>query len=340
MSGTRIPASSASVSQARINESGVQGRINTDTQKAVHAAAVDLPSGSGEKTVPARTVFLQTAAALGFPKDGLSVALLAFARFFSFSLNAEQMGGLRREILALGKQSDEKAAMEAKTLAAFIALDKGVALNPEALKQYASFFAPPVFPGDSKEENPRFSDPAFTGPGDKKNPEDLDDLPSADKIKAIAGEQAQKDGLLDYLNVLPGKNGQYWTVYPFNISVRGTVLKVFLRLLKREPSSQREAEYLIADIAGPKRQWRCFLGRNSGKLRADIRVFPEMSAGELEILSKEAELFMGLSSAGNAKGAIGNFGGFEEIIVRNGGEVPSWVENLCDESLLSIDKEV
>ena len=95
-------------------------------------------SPPGGKPVPLESVFKETAANMGFPRDALSVAIITFARFFSVPLNQELMAKLRREILASGRASSpgaaaEKTALEAHALAALIAQDKGIVLSPEAL---------------------------------------------------------------------------------------------------------------------------------------------------------------------------------------------------------------
>ena len=296
------------------------------------APGINTESLSGQ-TVPARDAFMQIAAAMGFPKDALSVALLAFARFFSLSINPQQMSILRRDILTAGKQSspgnaEGRAALEADALSACIALDKGVALSPEVLGRLSGLLTIPVSPDSGFPQKDR---------GEDGKP-DRDELPAAEEIKKIAEEYGGNEGFLDFLNVLPGKNGQYWVVYPFNIKLRGTELAVILRLLKREPVSLWESEQLMADIAGPKRQWRCFLEKKTGKFRADIQVFPEVSAAALGELLKDAELFFGKKAAG--KSLFGDFSGFEKIVIRNGKETASWVDDLCDENLTSINEEV
>ena len=305
----------------------------------------------------ARDLFAKTASVLGFPKDGLSISLLAFARFFSHTLSSAQLGFLRQNVLTLAKQlslpaaaDGERAALESESLAAFAAMDKGIVLSPDALRHYAAFFTAPVFSKDEKEGSTGDEDSASSNEGkpglsEKEKSGENDELPAAEKIRAIAEEQAGKDDLLKHLNVIPGKNKHYWAVYPFKIAVRGTVLKVFLRLLKREPSLQREDEYIIADITGSKLRYRCYLSGVAGKFRADIRVYPELSAKALGFLAKEAEFFMGKRpvekiTAGESKSGTGVFEGFDEIIVRNSEEPPSWAEDLCEEHLLSIDEEV
>jgi len=261
---------------------------------------------SATESVLARDLFKQIAVALGVPSDSLSVTLIAFLRFFSISPDPALLKTLRREALASLKTSSpatakEKAALEAKALALVSALDKGVELSKEALERYVRYLEPLVF--TENEEG--------------------------------TAEAGQKDDFLDILNSLPGKNRKHWIIFPFNIDIRGTVLKVFLRLLKREPLCPGETEYAIVDIAGPKRQWRCCLERKDKKLRADIQIYPGMAAGALKILSREAELFLGKADAGTHES-----GGFEEIRVRNGEEMPSWMEDLCNEYVPSVDEEV
>ena len=300
-----------------------------------------------DKTVLARQLLKQSAAALGLPVDTLSVALLAFSRLFSFNLSPAFIGALRRDFLAQGKASSpetagEKAAMEAEALGLIAALDKGVTLSPEALEQYARFLLPPAFTGktETKEEDDSSAKDGTAVPGAKGgakgSPPDREEAPGEGEVQAIAEEQVKKHTLLDLLNSLPGKNGQHWTVFPLKINVRGTELQVFIRILKREFFSAAESEYVIADIAGPKRQWRCFLGKKAGTLRADIRVYPEMSPRTLAVLTKEAERFLGAGTGNSAENSLR----FEEIQVRNGEEAPSWMDVLCAECLPSIDREI
>jgi len=258
---------------------------------------------SGAGTVSARELFKEIARILGLPLDSLSVSLIAFFRFFSLSPDPSLLRTLRREILSSQKTSSPgtakgKAALEAKALALVSAFDKGVELSKDALERYAGYFEPRVF---SQGED---------------------------------GKDAEKkDDLLDIMNSLPGKNGRYWKLIPFKIDVGGTELEVFLRLLKREPLCPGESEYVIADIAGPKRQWRCILEKTGEKLRADIRIFPGLPAKALRKLEGEAGRFL--------KGSeMGDFSGFDEVKVRNGEEMPSWMEDLCNKRLPSVNEEV
>ena len=303
----------------------------------VNEASINLPTG--EKAVFPRELLRQTAAALGLPIDTLSVTLLAFSRLFSFTVTPALMGTLRREFLASFKSSSpgdiEKAVPEAEVLAMVAAFDKGVTLSAEALEQYARFFLPPVYTGEPGAEDDVPPKGDATVPGNKGVPPDSEEAPGESEVQAIAEKQTQEDTVLDFLNSLPGKNGQYWTVFPFKIKVRGIELSVFIRILKREFFSATEGEYLIADIVGPKRQWRCFLRKRAGKFRTDIRIYPKMSPRALRLLQKEAERFLGERS-----GLSGNFEGFGEILVQNGEGAASWMEDLYTECLPSINRQV
>jgi hypothetical protein len=319
---------------------------------------------------------MEAAANLGFPKDALSVALLVFTRFFSPSADKALIGSLRREILDQLKTSspgtaEEKAALEAKVMAAVVAADKGVFLSPAALERYARFLMPSAFmptafkpPHSEEKEAPPSKttaanqDSRMRKTHGETRDENREEMPEADELKAIAEAQTREDGLLDFFNRLPGKNGQNWLVFPFNINVKGIELKVLLRVLKSERASvpgilsASEDGQMIADIAGPKRQWRCFVKQTGGKLRLDIQVYPEQSQRALNHLRKKAERFLGKSGTAymqsvniptvNVPGVkkIGNFGGFEEIIVRNSDRIPLWTEDLWLEYLPFLDEEI
>ena len=294
----------------RITKASVKpGMIPLDSlqKEALPENGFELPGG---KTVLAQELFKQIAAAFGLPQDSLSVSLIAFLRFFSLSADPDVLKALRREILPSAssspKSAREKAALEAKALAGTIAFDKGVDLSQEVLELLAGYLSPSVF-----DEN------------DKDNEPGREKLPNAEELESIAKEQSREEKFLDFLNSLPGKSGKKWLVFPFKINVKGTVLSVFLRLLKREPFFQGESEYLIVDIAGPKRQWRFFVEKIDGKVRVDINVYSGLSAKALESLEREAKRF---------------FAG--EVRVRNREEVPSWMEELCDEILPSVNEEV
>jgi hypothetical protein len=311
----------------------------SDIKNPVHGKPVQLSTGktphefTAGKTIPAKELFIKTAANMGFPKDALSVALLVFARYLSVSLSPDLMKTLRREILASGKSSSpetttEKTELEAETLSSLIALDKGVELSPQTLEHYARFFS---FP----ERNPNQQDEKEDRDLDRES--DQEEGPDAEELRILTEEQGQNDGVLAFLNQLPGKNGQRWLVFPFSVKVKGIEFQVFLRLLKKEPVFAGEGGHLhlIVDISGPKKQWRCFLNKAGEKFLADLRVYPRQSPRAIKILQKEAEQILKKGRA-----LFGSFKGFNEIVVRNGEETASWADDLCTESLPSIDEEI
>ena len=249
---------------------------------------------------------------------------MAFSRFFSISPNQTLIGAIRREILSQPKNPEEtgKNLTEAKAMALLSTADKGVTLQPEALEHYAGFFVSPD--------------------GEKKRRQERKDIPEQEELKSLAKSEAQEDPLLDVLNSLPGKNGQYWLVFPLNINIRGTELKIFLRILNREHGSvlSGENDQLIADISGPKRQWRCFLKKAAGKFKADILVYPGCGDKALRLLQKRAERLLGKDGGLPSHKTAGNFDGFDEILVRNGEEIGSFADYMGAEILPFIDEEV
>jgi hypothetical protein len=298
----------------------------------VKSSPGESPAG---KTIPAKELFIKTATNMGFPKDALSVALLVFARYFSVSISPDLMKTLRREILGSGKSSSpatqaEKTELEAETLSSLIALDKGVELSPQALEHYARFFS---FP----DKNPSRQDEKGNRDLDRNCDRGQEESPETEELRILTEEQGQNDGVLALLNQLPGKNGQHWLVFPFSVKVKGIELQVFLRLLKKDPVFAREDGHLhlIVDISGPKKQWRCFLNKASEEFLADLRVYPRQSPRAIKKLQKEAEQILK-----EGRALFGSFKGFDEIVVQNGEEMPSWADDLCTESLPSIDEEI
>ena len=346
----------------------VKPDVSGKSTMPLHSEPAQKAAFDGPQSRPSSAAIplLNTAVDLGFPKDALSAALLVFTRFFSLSADKALIGSLRREILGLIKTSspgsaEEKAALEARAMAAVIATDKGVFLTPGALERYARFLTQTSFitglmprtsgdkesPSSKTAAAPQDSREKSLGKSSgKSRGESEEEIPEPDELKAIAETQMREDGFLDLLNYLPGKNGQYWLVFPFDVNVRGIELKVLLRVLTNEggsiPGTLSSAEdgQLIADISGPKRQWRCFLRKTAGKLRADIRVYPEYPERALDNLRKQVERFLGKDGGIPPSKDSRNFSGFEEIIVRNGDRIPLWEEDLWPDHLPFVDKEV
>jgi len=357
LAGIRIPdAKSAglerpkSITRITRNEnSQVKPGLPVKPDVAVKAGSIQktVPGGvpadvTKGQTLAALKLFEEAAVNLGIQKDQLSAALLVFTRFFSLPPDKKLLENLRREVYSSFKASHHTAKEKSDILAiaAVIAADKGVILTPEALERYANFFEfPPGSPentpeGSSKDDKEKRRDHDKTQ--DSKSP-----LEDGEELRAIAESEAAKDEFLDIMNTLPGKNGHYWLVFPFNITVRGIELKVLVRILnnRRSSASSRFSPEpgcrLIADISGSRRQWRFFLKENGGKFSADIRVYPECRPRALAFLQKEAERFLGKGG-----GIFGNFGGFQDILVRNGDEKFSWADELSTDCLPFIDGKV
>jgi hypothetical protein len=332
-SGQRPAAKGPTVGTAKSHKSASELKTASPVRPALTSAVKSPQSASpAGKTIPAKAIFNKMAANMGFPKDTLSVALLVFARYFSVSLSPALMKTLRREILASGKASSpetkaEKTALEADALSSLIALDKGVELSAEALEHYARFFS---FPDGNYNRQDEADD-------DPKGDHDREESEKAEELRILAEEQGQNDGVLTFLNQLPGKNGQYWLVYPFDVKVKGIEFQVFFRLLRKEPGSSGEDSHshLIVDISGPKKQWRCILNKAGEKYLADLRVYPGQSAKAIKALQKKAEHVLK-----EGRALFGSFKGFDEILVQNRDEAPSWADDLCPESLPSIDEKV
>jgi hypothetical protein len=275
----------------------------------------------------ARELYTHTAALLGLPQDTLSLALISAVRYFSLSPDAALLSRLRGNLLASGaasapKTGREKAALEAKALAAAAAADKGLYLSPQALEEYV------------------MDDAWFSGGGGREGRPEKEDVP--DREETPEGEELEEwyvkanrsqekgggEGLLSWLNRLPGRDGQRWAVFPFKIKVKGVELKVFVRLLiKGHPAfaSGRDAGQgsLIVDIEGPAQNRRFILEKRCGKSLLDITVYPAQ-AGDVKAIEKEAEKF---------------FSGME-IRVYQSDEAPSLTDQLYQEALPSINEEV
>ena len=270
-------------------------------------------------------IYRTTAAALGLPQDVLSITLLTFARLFSLAPGADLMANLRKEVLGSGSSSPktekEKAVLEAKALAAIAALDKGVILSRDSLEAYAAVADSGEFSRKHKNQKDKqdFSE-------QKEEPETRD----LQELFENFEQNGNDEHSLNFLNRIPGKNGQRWIVWPFNYSSGGTELKVLVRLLIKEPriNPLGSGGFIIADITGPKRNWHFFLNKSAeAKLEADISVFPALASKDLKALRKEMEDF------------FKNLAAETEVRIHNGEESPSLAEELGNEIFPSINKE-
>jgi hypothetical protein len=256
-------------------------------------------------------LYKQTAVLLGLPQDTLSFVLLSAIRYFSLSPDAALLTRLRGELLASGaasapKTGREKAAMEAKALALAAAEDKGLRLSPEALEEYAAAMEPDAWFSGGEGRERRRSPPEKEDPPDREKTPDPEELEKLYAAAGGTGKKGGKEGLLSWLNRLPGGNGQSWIVFPFKIKVGGVELRVSVRLLIKEHllcASGRDAVQgcLIVDIEGSAGNWRFILDRSGdGKSAMDITVYPGQTA-DTKSLKREAEKFFGITGIGVGK---------------------------------------
>jgi hypothetical protein len=310
------------------------------------------------------------AQALGLPRDSLSAALLSFVRFFGMPLESRSLAALRREALSAPtppSEPDAKAACpslpeagaEAKALAAVSGALKSIRLSAEALNKYARLLTEPAaaVPGPPAPKAPDGADPperqfpneggGNSGAGGRNSggsqkqdrrthkarknpgPEELREL-FTDFMRIDNIGKDENRGLLSLLNRIPGKDGQRWIVWPFNLTNSGTDLQVVVRLLIKEPLSL-EPGRLILDAwhenpaLDTKTSWRFILDRGTrGELKADVSVFPP--AANPEALKKEAAgLFAGLGLSLEVSYSPASSGGLVPFASLLSGEVLPYV---------------
>jgi hypothetical protein len=267
--------------------------------------------GQGQKTKAHADLKLSgLLSSLKLPQDSLSRSIIAFARFFSLPLEPKLLASIRRD--ALGAK--QGVGREASALGAAAATDKGIKLGEKALGEYAtaiegslkSFIREeqghsPVQPENHDSEDPQDQDsPAGDGSEDnknngslrdnrhrdqkKKNPSSLNDVPPAANNKEIQGhilDILQKRPLLDLINRIPGKNGQ-WIVVPFSFCENGYEFSVALRIFIHVDSLLSVAgslvfERLYADIKVTRldweqRHWLVLLENTGRDKRAELSV--------------------------------------------------------------------
>jgi hypothetical protein len=273
------------------------------------------PSGLSNSPNP----LSQLASSLGLPQDNLTFTLLTFARVFSLPLESMHIADLRKDILAFTPSSPktdrEKARAEVFSLASTAAASKGLKLGQEALAELAAAYSPE----DDGKGQARHEEKGYPGEPQAQPPNPAELREAFDKF-------SESDGLLGLMNRIYKENGQNWVVWPFKMSVRGTELRVFVRILIEEPNPG--SGLLMADITGPKRHWRFFLEKpHEGKFRARIGLSPGLEPGGLKALERDA-----------AK-ALGSFLGIEPDLQVLNGEI-SLADFLGCEALPSINKEV
>jgi hypothetical protein len=232
---------------------------------------------------------------LNLPPDSLSAALVSFARRFSLPLDQALLTRLRREALSLN-MSRESAA-----LAAVAAAAKGVGLTPEALEKYTAAIDPDARReqsgadsqggGQGRERSGRDGRPPENSgedeAGDRPGRVSVSGIPDAGGLGKIRDDIDGNDPLLRVLNSIPGKDGERWMVYPFQVSAGG---KRFLVSMRVTAGNGGEGARLAVDVAGEDRRWLFVLDQpaSPGRRRAEAAI-PNLTAGDAGGTDKSRE---------------------------------------------------
>ena len=259
---------------------------------------------------------------LGLPQDSLSSSIISFFKFFSLPLEAPVLKNIRREILGT------KTARESTALGAGAAFDKGVRLDSQALEEYAAAIDPASrdsTPGDGSSGNG--NPPAGNGSGGSGGGENPgDDAPGAGDIKNLMEEIDQENGLLSCLNRIPGKNGQYWIILPFNFTSGAIEFSVSVRILIYTINSQKSAERLAVDAVAGDRRW-LFVLTKSKDAAYEMMAGLSPSPGKAQLSAWADEL----------KELFGGF--ISKIGFINENEIDSYLDSK-DNSIIFVDEEV
>ncbi|MDR1870179.1 MAG: hypothetical protein LBQ82_09380 [Treponema sp.] len=274
----------------------VSSKIQAQTQAAKPSAS--LPP------VSPRSISSLIAAA-GLPSDKLSASIVSFARFFSLPLKPELMAAIRRQAFApLPQQTQPTAAenasgasaaknREALSLAAATAESKGVELNPKGLEAFAEAVDPDWQKRQESESRRRGRRNKNENEREDEKTQSKTGAITADGLKELALESAEKASLLAILNRLPGKNGR-WIVLPFSFSENGRDFFVSLRILLETEQFSSNAVCMALDIAeGSEKQWLFVMEAASGSAqklsfnRLTVHVQPELPSASLPSFIRE-----------------------------------------------------
>ncbi|MDR1410889.1 MAG: hypothetical protein LBI91_01640, partial [Spirochaetaceae bacterium] len=216
--------------------SGLSGREAPAAGDAGPSASVPMPPAAAPAKPPVFSLE-QLARSLDLPKDSLSSALVGFARVFALPLRPALFARLRKEALAL-KARQTGGSAETAALAPAAAAGKRVALSREALERYARAIDPEDeaagedLRNDAEgrpvgEEGVPFGEGGGDAPEERQDQADGED--SARAIREIlekalkqfreggGTEENGDESPVSFLNRLPGRDGNFWMVYPFKI---------------------------------------------------------------------------------------------------------------------------
>ncbi|MDR3130845.1 MAG: hypothetical protein LBU18_04795 [Treponema sp.] len=262
---------------------------------------------------------------LNLPLDALSSAFISFALHFSLPLDPVLLARLRRGVLSLPKFRESSA------MAAAAAAGKGLELSPEALERYTAAIDPDARRKQNNEDSP--------GGGSESSGEDkyfrfsFSGIPDAGGLRKIRDTVDKNEPLLSILNSIPGKDGEHWLVYPFQIEAGG---KRFLISVRIADGNGKEDVTLAVDAAGEDRRWLFVMKRpvhpqRRGPEPSDaaplketmVSLWPPPGLRERKILEKE--IFDALGEAGG------------RVILRDN---ESLLMEFRDEALPAINEEI
>ncbi|GHV00244.1 hypothetical protein FACS189483_10180 [Spirochaetia bacterium] len=315
---------------------------------------------------------MQLAQALSLPQDGLSAALIAFARHFTLPLDPALLLKLRGEALANPRAG--KNEREAATLAAVAAADKGVQLTPEALNRYATAIeGEGRHSRDSGGNSPdgrgtnNGGEPDSDGSGSSRGDEPGSDNPSSGRRREEAAaaetegtggkneaprkitgrfnranlnsqlEQLETgDPLIHLLNRLPGQNGGFWQVYPLNYTVGGIEFHVAVRILLEDTgTTAKKVARIAVDVTGGERQWHFTLDKPGGpEVEMVVSITPPPPPGLQNQWEGEIRKLLG------TKGPLGPQGPLEVPVTLKTGEGEAPFMDSKKERLPSINEAV
>jgi hypothetical protein len=216
------------------------------------------PVQAETRTVIQSEILTRLIHSLNLPMDNLSSALISFVRYFALPLDPALLIKLRREALSL------KIPVESAALAVAAAADKGVELTSSAVSEYGAAIDP-----DARREQSGTDSP--WGGTDRDHP---GKTPDAEGLRKIGDILEETNPLLSILNGLPGRNGDRWRVYPFEVSAGEKRFRVSVRV---KAGQDKAGVRLAVDIAGGDRRWLFVMNQPSvleqGK-NAENRPFP------------------------------------------------------------------
>ena len=244
-------------------------------------------------------------AAAELPSDKLSASIVSFARFFSLPLKPELMAAIRRQAFAPLPQQTQPTVTEyasgasaaknreALSLAAAAAESKGVELNPKGLEAFAEAVDPDWQKRQESESRRRGRRNKNENEREDEKTQSKTGVITAEGLKELALESAEKATLLAILNRLPGKNGR-WIVLPFSFSENGRDFYVSLRILLETEQFSSNAVCMALDIAeDSEKQWLFVMEAISGSAqklslnRLTVHIQPELPSASLPSLVRE-----------------------------------------------------